>query len=140
MKTSNFPLVNVHVLSNTTVFIFLALSITSLFLINNHFLANIQLLTTDTKGTANHNAHGHATTRTVIAWIKESWIQSQIINLTNKVIIAILIMIGTKYQLILSAIFWILVFQFVAWITILTIHDIIESFQIFFAWYSTYPS
>ncbi|MBO7095191.1 hypothetical protein J6V86_03320 [bacterium] len=53
------------------VLIFLALSITSLSLINNHFFANIQLLTTDTKGTANHKAQGQATTRTVIAWIKE---------------------------------------------------------------------
>ena len=55
-------------------------------------------------------------------------------------IIAIIIIVGTKYPLILSAIFAIGAFVFVASTTSLTISDTVDSFPIFSALYFIVPS
>ena len=57
-----------------------------------------------------------------------------------KVNIAIIITVGTKYPETLSAIFAIGAFVLLASITALTISDIVDSFPIFSALYSIYPS
>ena len=56
-------------------------------------------------GVANPKLHGHATTRTSTNIFIENAKSFEIINHIIKLIIAIIIIVGTKYPLILSAIF-----------------------------------
>lgn len=92
------------------------------------------------RGVARPKEHGQATTN-IVTKVFIAWPTSfPIIKYIANVIIAITITIGTKYPLTLSAIFSIGDLVFVASSTNLTILDIVDSFPIFSALYSKYPS
>ena len=104
------------------------------------WLAHKPSLTTIASGVANPRLQGQAITNIVtnveIALLKLWPIIKYIIN----VIIAIIITAGTKYPETVSAILLIGAFVLLASITNLTISDIVDSFPIFSALYSIYPS
>ena len=134
------PFVSVPVLSKHIVFILCAFSSASLVFTSIPFLLAFPDDITIASGVANPKLHGHATTKIVtnmfIAVAKFLLIANQIAN----DIIAIIIIVGTKYPLILSAIFAIGAFVFVASTTSLTISDTVDSFPIFSALYFIVPS
>ena len=127
-------------MSNTIVLILCAFSKASLFFINIPFLLATPDDTTIASGVAKPKLHGHATTKietkTLSAVPKSLEIISHDINET----IAIIITTGTKYPLILSAIFAIGAFVLVASTTSLTISETVDSFPIFCASYLIVPS
>ena len=97
-------------------------------------------LTTIARGVASPSPQGQATTNIVTNVIKLCEKLFPNIKYIIKVIIAIKITDGTKNPDTLSAIFCIEVFVPVDSITNFTISDIVDSFPIFSALYSKYPS
>ena len=96
--------------------------------------------TTIASGVASPKLQGHATTNIVTnTFIAVATVFSKI-RYAIKVIIAISITAGTKYPLTVSATFAIGALVLVASITSLTISEIVDSFPIFSASYSIYPS
>ena len=96
--------------------------------------------TTIASGVASPKLQGHATTNIVTkAFIAVATVFPKIRYAIN-VIIAISITAGTKYPLTVSATFAIGALVLVASITSLTISEIVDSFPIFSASYSIYPS
>ena len=96
--------------------------------------------TTIASGVAKPKLQGHATTNMVTNLIKASEKSYPIIKYTINVRIAKTITVGTKYSETLSAILAIGAFVLLASTTNLTISDIVDSFPILSALYSTYPS
>lgn len=103
-------------------------------------LAHNPLDTTIASGVASPSEHGHATTSIVTNVVVATPISFPINKYTIKVIILINITIGTKKPEIVSATFAIGAFVLLASTTSLTISEIVESFPIFSALYSIYPS
>ena len=127
-------------MSKHIVFILCAFSNASLVFTNIPFLLAFPDEITIANGVARPKLHGHATTNIVtnmfIAVAKFLLIANHIIN----AIIAIIIIVGTKYPLILSVTFAIGALVFVASTTNLTISDTVDSFPIFSALYFIVPS
>ena len=92
------------------------------------------------RGVANPRLHGHATTNIVTNMFIAVAMFLVIINHIANAIIAIIIIVGTKYPLIVSATFAIGAFVFVASTTNLTISDTVDSLPIFSALYFIVPS
>ena len=134
------PLVNVPVLSNTIVFTLCAFSKLSLDFINIPFLLANPDAITIASGVASPKLQGHATTNTVIKIFTTNAMSFPNISHIILANIAIIIIAGTKYPLILSAILAIGAFVFVASTTILTISETVDSFPIFSALYFITPS
>ena len=127
-------------MSKQIVFTLCAFSKASLVFTNIPFLLAFPDAITIASGVANPKLQGQATTRIVtnifIAIATFLLIKNHIIN----AIIAIAIIVGTKYPLIVSATFAIGAFVFVASTTNLTISDTVDSLPIFSALYFIVPS
>ena len=136
MAIFSLPYVNVPVLSNTTVVVFSAFSNISLFFTNIPLLAHTPSDTTIANGVAKPKLQGHATTNIVTkAFIAVATVFPKI-----RYAIKVIITAGTKFPLTVSATFAIGALVLVASITSLTISEIVDSFPIFSASYSIYPS
>ena len=121
-------------------FTFCAFSNISLFFTNIPLLAHKPSLTTIASGVAKPKLQGHATTN-IVTNVERAILKScPKHKYTKNVIIAIIITVGTKYPETVSAILAIGAFVLLASITNLTISDIVDSFPIFSALYSKYPS
>ena len=92
------------------------------------------------RGVAKPKLQGHATTRTLTNTFIAVATFLEIANHIINAITAIIITTGTKYPLILSAIFAIGAFVLVACATSLTISETVDSFPIFSALYFIVPS
>ena len=104
------------------------------------FLAHNPSLIMIARGVESPKAQGHATTKTVMKWVRAILISLLTNMYAIKVRRAIIMIVGTKIPLTLSAILAIGDFVLLASTTSLTTSDIVESFPIFSALYSIYPS
>ena len=140
MYTLKSPFVSVPVLSKHIVFTLCEFSKASLVFISIPLVLAFPEEITIARGVASPKLHGHATNNTLIKIFNENVRSFETIIQTTKAIIAITKTIGTKYELILSAILAIGAFVDVAFATNLTISETVESFPIFTALYFIVPS